>query len=441
MPLARIIFLSVLPLTGFASFLAAQPASPFKLASPAEQVVAGENGRNFVLTAAGLLQAKSPDGRMLWERSLVEEFGAQIDPGTAWRPPVLEGGALIISATRQLPPPTGNMAGESTAFLTEHSLTFDAETGELMEAQALLQDGGKALMFKDRLRVIPAEFSLLSGQSKVFDVMSLDKAGKELDLIDEPKWSLEAAGFAREDSLAGAPPSTEIAFDAFGKLEIAPECRPRVFVLRAKDGKMAGQALGRVLPDLPIYNSFESMPTDEPPAYWIGGRWSWKVKMLPDQSGLALQPIPQAGVNTVFLGAVGQSEYTMQADLHLPAVDGESPGVIGLVNQRFMAVVELQTGILSVGRFLEYPIQASPLVKGAGVWTLQFRVEADPADATHALLSARIWPSKEAKPADEDWTIRARLPLNHAAIGGAPGLLQAVPAGCAAFVDDVRVYR
>jgi hypothetical protein len=412
------------------AFAQEPPASPFKLggemAPPA--VKPGQLGHTF--SPDGFLRAVAADGKVAWERSLLEEYGIQLDPAKAAAPLELgNSGSIVVRAARRV-----------AGGLEEYCFQFDDRTGELLAAvPARLYKAAEGKAGKEAaLRDIPAEFSLHTGQGKVFDVVSVDRDGAEVDPVDEPLWKLAPAGFARLDPLAAIPPSTEVAFDAFGKLEIAEESRPRVFTLEAARGKLKGATLGRVLPNLPIYNGFESMPAEEPPAYWIGARNSWEVIVQPGAAGKVLRPLAQKGLSTVFLAGTANSEYTIQADIQVPEPNGDVPGAIALLNQRFMAVVELDTGNVSLGRLFEYPVQVGPLVNKAGIWTLQFRVEADPEDATQALLLARLWPQGQTVP--EDWSLRAKLPLHGTELTGAPGLLHTV-ANEGVWVDNIRVQR
>jgi outer membrane protein assembly factor BamB len=88
-------------------------------ASPA---VDPETGNVFAFSGNGLLMAFSPAGKLLWERSLAEEFGMWTTHGGRVSSPVIDGNQLIVSGLTFL---WGQHAGGAHRFIS-----FDKSTGQ-----------------------------------------------------------------------------------------------------------------------------------------------------------------------------------------------------------------------------------------------------------------------------------------------------------------------
>ena len=88
-------------------------------ASPA---VDPETGNVFAFSGNGLLMAFSPSGKLLWERSLAEEFGMWTTHGGRVSSPIIDGNQLIVSGLTFL---WGQHAGGAHRFVS-----FDKSTGQ-----------------------------------------------------------------------------------------------------------------------------------------------------------------------------------------------------------------------------------------------------------------------------------------------------------------------
>ena len=87
-------------------------------ASPA---VDPATGNVFAFSGNGLLMSLSPDGKLLWERSLAEEFGMWTTHGGRVSSPIIDGQQLIVSGLTFL---WGQHAGGAHRFIS-----FDKATG------------------------------------------------------------------------------------------------------------------------------------------------------------------------------------------------------------------------------------------------------------------------------------------------------------------------
>jgi outer membrane protein assembly factor BamB len=70
------------------------PAHRIAWASPA---VDPASGNVFAISGNGLLMSLSSDGKLLWERSLAEEFGMWTTHGGRMSSPIVEGNQVIVS--------------------------------------------------------------------------------------------------------------------------------------------------------------------------------------------------------------------------------------------------------------------------------------------------------------------------------------------------------
>jgi outer membrane protein assembly factor BamB len=79
----------------FSLFLSDVPQHRASWASPA---VDPETGNVYLFTVAAQLVCVSPDGKVLWDRSLTEEYGAVTTHGGRTTSPIIEGDKLVLNA-------------------------------------------------------------------------------------------------------------------------------------------------------------------------------------------------------------------------------------------------------------------------------------------------------------------------------------------------------
>ena len=79
----------------FSLYLSDVPQHRASWASPA---VDPETGNIYVFTVAAQLICVAPDGKMLWDRSLPEEYGAVTTHGGRTTSPIVEGDKVILNA-------------------------------------------------------------------------------------------------------------------------------------------------------------------------------------------------------------------------------------------------------------------------------------------------------------------------------------------------------
>ena len=91
-------------------------------------VVDPATGHVFAISGGGLLMALSPEGKLLWERSLAEEFGMWTTHGGRMSSPVVDGDQLIVSGLTFM---WGPFATGAHRFLS-----FDKTTGRTIYVSA-----------------------------------------------------------------------------------------------------------------------------------------------------------------------------------------------------------------------------------------------------------------------------------------------------------------
>jgi outer membrane protein assembly factor BamB len=97
------------------------PAHRIAWASPAVDVA---TGNVFAISGNGLLMSLSPNGKLLWERSLAEEFGMWTTHGGRMSSPIVDGTQVIVSG---LTFSWGQHAGGAHRFLS-----FDKSNGQTL---------------------------------------------------------------------------------------------------------------------------------------------------------------------------------------------------------------------------------------------------------------------------------------------------------------------
>lgn len=86
-------------------------------------VVDPATGNVFAISGGGLVMSLSKDGKVLWERSLAEEFGMWTTHGGRMSTPIVDGGQLIVSG---LTFSWGQLAGGAHRFIS-----FDKSNGQI----------------------------------------------------------------------------------------------------------------------------------------------------------------------------------------------------------------------------------------------------------------------------------------------------------------------
>jgi outer membrane protein assembly factor BamB len=280
------------------------------------------------------------------------------------------------------------------------------------------------------LQVIPAEVSVLPGETVRFRARTVDANGNVVtDSVDGIEWGpsplgLEAAldGFVvRAGDTPGAASVPVTAGDLEGRVRFRITY-PATFTEDFEDIELTsrnsdGEQFGRT------------------PGFWISGWPKWEVRVVGDSKVLAKtldNPILQRTMG--FVGDPSMSNYTMQADIMTEGNRRIMSGA-GVVNQRYLIILQGNTREIEIQSNEERIKHRVPFPMTPGVWyTLKTRVDLDESGA--ATVRAKAWPRDETEP--EAWTIEFTHKNGHR--HGAPGIYGFAPQSrVPVYIDNIRV--
>ncbi len=292
-----------------------------------------------------------------------------------------------------------------------------------------------------QLQVIPAEVLLHPGDKAAFRVRSLDAKGltvEESIPATQVKWASYVPPTAKvKAALKGA-------FNETGELVAAPDPVSSAGAFEATVGALKGYIRGRVLPNAPLKQDFESFTLSEtntegtafayPPLPWIGARFKFDVREKDDSKVLA-KTIDNRFFQraTVFIGTPEMSRYTIQADV-MSDGNRRKMSEVGVINQRYLVVLKGNEQRLEVSSNLERLRVGEDFKWLPNVWyRLKARVDESPDGS--AVVRAKAWKRGEAEPSQ--WTLE--VPHKTAHLAGSPGLFGFSPQDMRVYIDNVEV--
>ena len=292
-----------------------------------------------------------------------------------------------------------------------------------------------------QLQVIPSEVLLHPGGKAAFRVRSLDANG--LTVAESiPAKQVSWASYI--------PPTAKVkaamkgAFDANGELQAASDAVPSAGAFETTVGALRGYIRGRVMPNIPTKEDFESFTLTEtnasgvvfafPPLPWIGARFKFDVREKDGSKVMAKTTDNRFFQRaTVFTGTPEMSHYTIQADV---MSDGNKRKMseVGVINQHYLIVLKGNEQKLEVNSNQERLRASADFKWSPNVWyRLKARVERNPDGS--AVVQAKAW--KRGDPEPEAWTITVPHKTAHQA--GSPGLFGFSPQDMAVYIDNVEV--
>jgi outer membrane protein assembly factor BamB len=293
-----------------------------------------------------------------------------------------------------------------------------------------------------QLQVIPAEVLLHPGDNASFRVRSLDANGFTVKEGIDPKtahWASYLPATAKvKSTLKGA-------FDLNGQLVVAPEPVLSAGAFEATLGELKGYIRGRVMPNLPIRQDFESFALSEtnladgalfayPPLPWIGARFKFEVRDK-DGSKVLAKTIENKFFQraTVFIGTPEMKRYTVQADV-MSEGNRRKMSEVGIINQHYLILLKGNDQKLEVNSNLERLRVGTDFKWSPNLWyKLKARVDTHPDGS--AVVRAKAWP--RAQPEPDGWTLE--VPHRTAHQSGSPGLFGFSPQEMRVYIDNVVV--
>ncbi|MEM7145948.1 MAG: PQQ-binding-like beta-propeller repeat protein [Verrucomicrobiota bacterium] len=310
----------------------------------------------------------------------------------------------------------------------------DVVFGEAPEEEALV--AGEAVA----LRPVPSDVLLTPGSEATFRVDMIDEAGVVVGEAEDVEWKTFIPPTAKVKT------EMDATFSEAGVLVAGPDAKMSAGAFKGKSGELEGVTRGRILPNLPMSEDFESFEltvdhaTDDvtfayPPLPWIGARFKWEVRDLDGEKVLAKtldRILFQRALS--FIGEPDSSDYTLQADL---MTDGNrrTKSVVGLINQKYNISLKGNSNQLEVSSNFERLQENVPFTVDANTWyTLKSRVDVN--DDGSGVVRAKAWPRGEDEPAE--WTIEVDVENAHAE--GSPGLYAFSPRSLMrVYVDNISI--
>ncbi len=268
-----------------------------------------------------------------------------------------------------------------------------------------------------RLRVVPAEALIRTGETARFRAVAFDALGRVIGELPA-EWSL--AG------LAGT-------VGADGVVTPDPAAGSQAALVTARAGGLEASGRLRALAPLPLVEDFEAVEPGGRPGYMMGYLSPFQVVELDGNRVLSKQPSPvQIHRHLTFLEHPDEAGYTFEADLR-SSRDGDTLPDMGLINGGYtmelmgnhqrLEVHSWQSG-LRMMQTVDYPWEP-------GVWyRMKLRVDAG---AERATVRGKAW--RRDAPEPEAWTIELEDPLP--IVDGAPGLSGYSPTPV--YFDNLKV--
>ena len=301
-----------------------------------------------------------------------------------------------------------------------------------------------------RLEITPSEVALNPGQTAKFRIRALDANGFVVEENIDPKklqWKPYIPPTAKSPTLMKA------SFNQDGLLVAHADNRSSAGAYEAEYQGLKGYIRGRVIPQLPFQENFESFelsntttnsfepatPFAYPTLSWIGARIKFEVREKDGNKALVKtidNKFFQRGF--VFLGSPEMQNYTIQADV-LSEGNRRKMSDVGIINQRYLIMLKGNEQKLEISSNLErlrVPDTGSQpnFSWKANTWyRLKARVDSQPDGSV--IVRAKAWPRNESEP--DSWTLEFAHKTGHTT--GSPGLFGFSPQEMRVFIDNVSV--
>jgi hypothetical protein len=243
------------------------------------------------------------------------------------------------------------------------------------------------------------------GQTVTLRARLFDQNGRFLREETSAKWTLDGL----EGTVAG------------GTFTLSPNPVEQAGLITATVGTLTGQARARIVRPLPWNQTFDAYEDGAVPPGWVNAAGAAALSVTTVDGQKVLQKAPLDTIfkrARVFIGPVGWSDYTFQADVRA-AERRRQMGDVGITAQRYSLVLygtsqrlKLEPWEPETTRTATVPFNWKP-----DTWyRLKLRVDNLPDGAVRA--RGKAWPAGEPEPAA--WLIDKTDPIGNRQ--GAPGL-------------------
>ena len=292
-----------------------------------------------------------------------------------------------------------------------------------------------------QLLPVPSEVLLHPGQKAKFRLRSLDANGLTVQ-EDLPTDQIHWRGYIPATAKVRA--SMKGTFDSNGELVAAPDAVYSAGAYEAEYQGLKGYIRGRVMPNLPIKQDFESFTLNEtnrdgtpyayPPLPWIGARFKFDVRDLDGNKVLAKTTDNRFFQRAMmFIGTPEMKNYTIQADV-MSDGNRRKMSEVGIINQHYLIVLKGNEQKLEINSNQDRLRVAQDFKWSPKVWyRLKAKVDRNPDGS--AVVRAKVWKRDDAEPGG--WTIE--VPHKTAHQQGCPGLFGFSPQDMRVYIDNIDV--
>ena len=332
--------------------------------------------------------------------------------------------------------------GRVYVHTTKRLYCFGRPRGGATEHPASSIDKERAPQEAVRLQIVPSEVLLRPGDEAAFEAWPIDAEGRRTGKAsDAVSWKKYIPATAKVKSEMDAD------FNDRGVLSVPRQARLSAGAFEATSGGLKGRIRGRILPNVPIEEDFESfdlqhlgpqepaVPFAYPPLPWIGARFKWEIRKVGDSNVLAktlANVLFQRAIT--FVGHPDMKDYSVEADV---MTDGNRRTMsnVGLINQRYVIALignAQQIEISSNHSRVKYgvPFKWKPMTW----YRLKTRVDVDTDGA--GVIRAKAWGRQSPEPVP--WTIEFRHNIAHT--HGAPGIYgHSLQSRFSVYVDNYSV--
>lgn len=317
-------------------------------------------------------------------------------------------------------------------------------TKQLFGERGLFDFDGNMRQIEPRFRIVPADITLKPGETVSLNVHMYDEYG--LMITDRA-----IPGGAAPHSSQGPSWLVEgVAGDVneWGEFEAYREQKFSAGTVTYTMGVHETQARIRIVPELPIHETFDGMKLGTQPPGWIGV--DAKTKLIEKDGSvvlhkLATKPSAKFARMRSFSGPPIEGGYTVQADMLSTPKEGRRKTLsdMGLINSRYNLIMLGKEKRLRLVSWAPIPrVQKEvPYDWQPDVW-YRVKVRVDVSDK-QAMVRGKVWPRETKEPAD--WMIEMIDPSPNRE--GSPGLYayskgtSAKRHGSSVYFDNYRVMK
>ncbi|HYP26074.1 MAG TPA: PQQ-binding-like beta-propeller repeat protein [Blastocatellia bacterium] len=268
------------------------------------------------------------------------------------------------------------------------------------------------------VQVVPTELVLKPGDSVNFRARLFDAQGR----------------FIREEKAAWSLEQVRGTVDPSGRFTASTDAAAQAGRVKATVGEISGVARLRVIPPLPLAESFDSVAVEKAPVHWINATGKYSVREMDGNKVLvkhADNPFTKRA--RAFFGPSDWSNYTIEADVRATEKRRQM-GDAGVVAQRYSLIlfgnhqrVELESWQPETARTVKVPFAWK-----ADTWYhLKLQVENLPDGKTRA--RGKVWAAGQPEP--DQWIIERVDPIPNRE--GSPGIYADAP--FEVFFDNIKV--